>query len=188
MQKLIILLFISIFLLGCKKNYTPKPRGYFRIDLPEKAYKTTPEVLPYKFEYPKYSYLQQRPNSPEQQYWINIVFPKFKAKVHLSYKPVNNNIETFLNDAREFVYKHTVKADAISETPYLNNEKNIYGLLYEIKGDAASNTQFYVTDSTKHFLRGALYFNVTPNKDSLAPVIKFINQDIVHLIETFEWN
>ncbi len=173
-------------MLSCNNDYTPKPRGYFRIDLPKKAYKQTPDKLPYSFEYPKYSYLQAKENSPEL-YWINIVFPTLKAKVHLSYKPINNNADKYFNDAREFVYKHTVKADAISETVYDNPENKVYGLLYEIKGDAASNIQFYLTDSVNHFLRGALYFNALPNKDSLAPVVKFIKEDIQHLMETAQW-
>lgn len=187
MQKLIVIL-ILVFIFGsCSENYTPKPRGYFRIDLPEKEYQETPEKLPYKFEYPKYSYLQKHNANSSQKYWINIVYPTMKAKVHLSYKTIENNLEKYLNDSRGFVYKHTIKADAIAETPYLNRKKDVYGILYEIKGDAASNTQFFLTDSSKNFIRGALYFHVTPNKDSLAPVLKFINKDIEHLIETFEW-
>lgn len=181
---IIIVIFISAF--SCKQEYTPKPRGYFRIDLPEKAYKKTPERLPYSFEYPKYADIEKH-HSPNNPYWINIVYPKQKAKIYLSYKKVDNNLKQYLDDSRTFVYKHTIKADAISETPYINKEKKVYGLLYEIKGDAASNVQFFVTDSTTNFLRGSLYFNVTPNKDSLAPVIDFIHKDIIHMVETFEW-
>ncbi|PKP10372.1 MAG: gliding motility lipoprotein GldD [Bacteroidetes bacterium HGW-Bacteroidetes-4] len=184
------ILLISLFLLSvsCNSDYTPKPRGYFRIDLPEREYKQTPEKLPYAFEYPVYSVLVNYRQTQPELYWINLVFPKFNATLHLSYKTIDNNLEEYLNDSRNFVYKHTVKADAISETPYLNAEKKVYGILYDIKGDAASNTQFFLTDSTHNFIRGALYFEVYPNKDSLAPVLDFINKDLVHLIETFEWN
>ncbi|MGE4287881.1 MAG: gliding motility lipoprotein GldD [Salinivirgaceae bacterium] len=183
------ILLISLFLLSvsCNSDYTPKPRGYFRIDLPEKEYNQTPKKLPYAFEYPAYSILVNNRQAADELYWINVVFPKFKATLHLSYKTIDNNLEEYLNDSRNFVYKHTVKADAIGETPYLNAEKKVYGILYDIKGDAASNTQFFLTDSTHNFIRGALYFEVHPNKDSLAPVLEFINQDLVHLIETFEW-
>jgi gliding motility-associated lipoprotein GldD len=156
--------------------------------LPEKEYKKTPEKLPYAFEYPTYSVLVNNRQAAQELYWINVVFPKFKATLHLSYKTIDNNLDEYLNDSRNFVYKHTVKADAIGETPYLNAEKKVYGILYDIKGDAASNTQFFLTDSTHNFIRGALYFEVHPNKDSLAPVLEFINKDLVHLIETFEWN
>lgn len=179
-----------LFTFACKQSYTPKPRGYFRIELPKKEYKPIEKTtnLPYSFEYPKYSFLQKKSNTSEKNYWFNIVFPQFNAKIYLSYKWVNKNINNLTKDAREFVYKHTVKADAILETPYENKDKKVYGLLYEIKGDAASNIQFYMTDSTKHFLRGALYFNNLPNKDSLAPVVDFLRDDILHLIETVTWN
>jgi gliding motility-associated lipoprotein GldD len=186
-KHLLYILFISLFISACHTDYTPKPRGYFRIDLPEKSYKKTPKKLPYSFEYPTYCYLTNDRQAPDELYWINVVFPKFKAKVYISYKIIDNNLMEYLNDSRGFAYKHTVKADAISEIPYIAPEKKVYGTLYDIKGDAASNTQFYLTDSTKNFLRGALYFEVHPNKDSLAPVLTFINKDIEHLIETFEW-
>lgn len=189
MQKVFLLIVVSTMLAlsSCNKTYTPKPRGYFRIDLPEKNYRHTPDVLPYQFEYPKYALIQKSRMTEKELYWINILFPKQRATIHLSYKEIDNNLNNYLEDSRNFVYKHTVKADAISETPYMNFDKNVYGLLYEIKGDAASNIQFYLTDSTAHFLRGSLYFNAIPNKDSLAPVLNFIQEDIVHLIETLEW-
>lgn len=187
MRKLLVFFLLVISISSCKQDYTPKPRGYFRIDMPEKNYKSTPDKLPYFFEYPTYTYLQQNRKAEEELYWINIVYPQFKAKIHLSYKTVSNNLPKLLEDSRGFVYKHTIKADAISELPYINPEKKVYGLLYDIQGDAASNLQFILTDSTKNFLRGSLYFNVPPNKDSLAPVINFIQADIEHLIETFEW-
>ncbi len=151
---------------ACKKTYTPKPRGFFRIDLPEKQYRLTPEALPYQFEYPKYAFLQKNRLAEEELYWINVLFPKQNATIHLSYKVVDGNLNTYIEDSRNFVYKHTIKADAISEKPYYNQENKVYGLMYEIKGDAASNIQFFLTDSTKHFLRGSLYFNAAPNKEN----------------------
>lgn len=184
---LFILFVIGIFW-SCQRNYTPKPRGYFRIDMPKKSYHQSPDILPYVFEYPTYSVLVREKSNPDQKYWIDMVYPQFDAMVYFSYKKVDNNLDKYLTDARNFVYKHTIKADAIIETPFINPDKKVYGVHYDIKGDAASNVQFYLTDSTKNFVRGALYFNVPPNKDSLAPVINFINQDIVHLMETFEWN
>lgn len=188
MQKLVfIFTLLTLFVSACHSDYTPKPRGYFRIDLPEKSYKKSPDRLPYSFEYPSYSVLVNDPEAEKDLYWINVVFPKQKATIYISYKIIDNNLQEYTNDTRNFVYKHTIKADAISETPYVDKDKKVYGILYDIKGDAASNTQFYLTDSTKNFMRGALYFNTHPNKDSLAPVLKFINKDIEHLIETFEW-
>ncbi len=188
MNRILIYIGIALALSACKHDYTPKPRGYFRIDLPEKKYKSSPVgSVPFQFEYPEYAVLVKKTGTEDEQYWYDLAFPQQNAILYFSYKSINNNLDTYLNDARNFVYKHTIKADAISETPYVNPEKKAYGLLYEIKGDAASNLQFYMTDSSEHFFRGALYFNAVPNKDSLAPVIQFIEEDIVHLMETFEW-
>ncbi|MCK9206373.1 MAG: gliding motility lipoprotein GldD [Salinivirgaceae bacterium] len=182
-------IFIGTILLfsACQREYTPKPRGYFRIDLPEKQYHKTPSKLPYSFDYPTYCYLLNNRKAEQELYWIDVVYPKFKATVFLSYKIIDKNSEEYFEDTYQFVYKHTIKADAIDETPVYHPEKKVYGVIYDIKGDAASNVQFYLTDSTKNFLRGALYFDVAPNKDSLAPVLKFIRADIDRLTETFEW-
>lgn len=188
MVKATLFIFLGALLFSCGHDHTPKPRGYFRIDLPEREYKTTPDILPYKFEAPKQSLLINNRKAKHELYWINVVYPQYKATIHLSYKEVNNNIENYINDSRGFVYKHTIKADAISEDLFIDDDRKVYGILYNIKGDAASNTQFFLTDSTNNFVRGALYFNVAPNKDSLAPVLDYINEDIVHMIETFEWN
>ncbi len=187
MQRIIFFSVILLITASCQRNYTPKPRGYFRIDLPEKKYKQTPKILPYSFEIPAKSLIIRDRKAKNELYWINIEYPQYKATIYLSYKNIDNNLNEYIADSRDFVYKHTIKADAIIEDVFVNSEKKVYGIKYEIKGDAASNTQFFLTDSTKNFIRGALYFNVTPNKDSLAPVLSYINNDIVHMIETFEW-
>ncbi len=185
-NRILIILFLVVAA-SCKREYSPKPRGYFRIDLPEKKYTESPDILPYKFEIPVKSLITKDKNEDHDMYYINIEYPQYKATIYLTYKDINNNLEQYINDSRNFVYKHTIKADAISEQVYENPEKKVFGMRYDIKGDAASNTQFFLTDSTHNFLRGALYFNVVPNKDSLAPVLAYINKDIVHMIETFEW-
>ncbi|MBN1251688.1 MAG: gliding motility lipoprotein GldD [Bacteroidales bacterium] len=182
---IIILLFVF---LSCSSSYTPKPRGYFRISFPEKEYVKFNNQGPYSFEIPKYSFVQIDSSQFTEKWWINIILPTMKGKIHISYKTVNDNLNKYLEDSRELAYKHTVKAEAINEEIFVNNKNNVFGVLYEIKGNVASSYQFYVTDSTKHFLRGALYFNVYPNKDSLAPVLKFVKEDIINLMETFEWN
>lgn len=188
-MKQLLLGFIAVFVLvSCGNDYVPKPRGYYRIDLPEKEYQSILGNLPYGFEIPNYATFDLRNKSnSEEKYWGDVNFKSLNAKLHISYKPVKNNVIQYINDAHSFVYKHTIKADAISEVPYEDSEKKVYGLLYEIKGDAASNVQFYLTDSVKNFVRGALYFNAVPNKDSLAPVLDFVAADIEHLIETFSW-
>ena len=127
-------------------------------------------------------------STDSEKYWIDIDFPRFKGKIYLSYKEVNDNLFSYLEDSRNLAIKHIPKANAINELLFINEASRVYGLVYEIKGSgAASPYQFYVTDSTQHFVRGSLYFYVTPNNDSLAPVIDFIHEDIEHLINTFEW-
>ena len=186
LSRIMVILVILSFIC-CKRHYTPKPAGYLRIDFPEKEYQLYNSTCPFSFEYPVYSKITDDTSRIAEPCWINIEFPHFGAKIHISYKTVNKNLNTYIEDSRTLAYKHTVKADAINETLYSNNETKVYGLLYDIKGDAASNVQFYVTDSTKHFLRGSLYFNVQPNADSLAPVINFVKDDIIHLVETLKW-
>ena len=189
--KSIILALAFLATLGfssCNDYYQPKPRGYFRITLPEKDYIPINIEFPYTFVIPVYSYLESDSEPMAEKYWTNLVFPSFNAKLHLSYKQVNGNLPALLEDAHKLVNKHIPKANAINEQLYINKEKGVYGVAYTIQGiDAASPYQFYLTDSTHHFLRGALYFNVRPNNDSLAPVISFIEDDIQRLIESFEW-
>ncbi|WP_291856990.1 gliding motility lipoprotein GldD [Marinilabilia sp.] len=182
-----IFLLIIIFLFACSNNYAPKPRGYFRISLPEKSYLETDTALPYSFEFPKYARLRNDNQGVNEPYWVNVDFPQFNAKIHISYKPVENNLYQLLEDNRELAFKHTVKADAIKEQLFESPEKNVYGIFYEIEGNTASPAQFFVTDSINHFLRGSLYFNTIPNKDSIAPVLDFVKQDIIHLMETLTW-
>lgn len=172
---------------ACKHNYTPKPRGYFRIDFPEKKYRTYQSNCNYSFEYPVYGKITDILASPSEPCWINIEFPEFRGKIHITYKKMNGNLTAYSEDIRTLAYKHIVKADDIIETPVMNPEKKVFGMVYEIKGNTASSLNFYLTDSTDNFLSGALYFSTIPNKDSLAPVIAFFKTDIEHLIETLEW-
>jgi len=184
---IVLFLFLLIFA-SCTETYTPKPRGYFRIDLPVHEYIIFDTTFPYSFEYPVYAVLGPDPFSPDEPYWLNIDFPEQKGRIHLSYKKVKNNLKEYMEDSREFVIKHIPKASAINDSLILDRERNLYGLVYQIEGmGAASPCQFFVTDSTDHFVRGALYFDVVPNNDSLAPVINFLRKDIEHLLSTFRW-
>lgn len=183
----IALLIIAIIFIGCQEYY-PKPRGYYRIDLPEKSYQKTDDNLPVNFEYPTYSKLNTiTTKESTNDLWYDVVFGKLNARLHLSYIRVNNNYRKLSEDSRKFVYKHTVKADAINENVFHNSAKNLHGIIYELEGNTASSIQFIATDSTTQFLRGALYFNNRPNADSIAPVLNFIKEDIYHLIETLNW-
>ncbi len=180
----VIALSVLFFSTGCKKKYTPKPRGFFRIDLPEKKYKNLAKDYPYSFKYPVSASIIQ---NETKKYWINIEYPDLGGKIHISYMKIEGNLDNIINDTRKLAYKHTVKADAINEKVFLRPEKNVYGILYEIEGNAASSVQFFLTDSINHYLRGALYFNCKPDKDSLAPVINFVKEDIIVLMESLEW-
>ncbi len=179
---------LLLFLISCSGDYIPKPRGYFRIDTPKKNYISLDTVFPYSFEYPAFSQITADPHAPNQKYWINIDYPKFKGRIHISYKSVDDNLAKYLEDSRKLVLKHIPKASSIQNKLINRKEENVFGLVYNIQGvGAASPYQFYLTDSINHFVRGALYFHTTPNNDSLAPVIEYIISDIDHLIETFQW-
>ena len=186
---IVLLLLCGFVCVNCKRMSIPKPRGYIRIDLPEKKYQAFDEEnYPYQFEYPVYGEIFPDTLSREYEpYWVNILFPKYNATLHISYKKINKNLSEILDDSYNFVYRHVIKADAIIETQFVNSEKKTCGMLYEIGGSAASTVQFYLTDSTSNFLRGALYFNVTPNRDSLNPYIDYFTEDIQYLMQTLSW-
>lgn len=185
----ITIICITICLTSCNsEDYTPKPRAYFRIDLPQKSYQKFDTIFPYSFEYPTYAIIKRDNKSNAENYWLNIHFPEYKATIHITYKAVYNNLDSLIQSSRKFVDKHINKASSIKEKSYDNPENLIYSLVYNIKGnEVASPYQFFATDNKKHFIRGALYFNMQPNNDSLAPVIEFIEKDIDHLISTLRW-
>jgi gliding motility-associated lipoprotein GldD len=182
---------LGVGIIACKNdNYTPKPRGYFRINFPEKIYHQLDSIYPYKFEYPEYVTITPDRQALHETNWINLDFRSFRGKVHLSYKRVTNAeiLNRYTEDARTLALKHIPKASSIEQQLVAVPEHKVYGLIYNIRGlGAASPYQFYVTDSTSHFLRGALYFDAVPNADSLMPVIDFVKKDIDHLIQTLEW-
>ncbi len=185
----ILLLILMLVLVSCgDRNPQPKPRGYFRIDLPEKEYVTLDTMRYYSFEYPVYAVVTPDYLSPNEKDWANVEFPSYKGTVHISYKSVDNNLNEYLEDAYMMITKHISKATGIRDSVIINRDKDVYGLMYFLDGEGvASPLQFYLTDSTKHFLRGSLYFNIYPNNDSLQPVIDFITDDVRHLISTFDW-
>lgn len=183
----VFLLLLFIPFLGCEEDvYTPKPKGYFRIDLPEKNYVKYDKDCPFTFEAPTYSAITYYQNQTEPC-WFNIDYRKFHARLHLSYKKVENNLRDYTEDSRSFTQKHIVKATDIRENMVVDDSLKVYGVVYEIDGNVASSIQFHLTDSTQHFIRGSLYFDSKPNADSLAPVLNFLKEDIYHMVETFKW-
>lgn len=184
-----IKIILLIFLFSCNNDeFTPKPKGYFRIKFPEKKYKEFNSSCPFIFQYPDYAIIIKDKNMlKNEKCWYNIYFPDFKAVIHITYKEVHNNLNKLSEDSRLLAYKHTIKANNIIEQLFYFKDKKVFGMKYFIEGNTASSYQFHITDSTKHFLRGSLYFEAKPNKDSIAPVYKFIKKDIEHLIKTFRW-
>lgn len=184
MMNIKVLAIFALFLTACSsKAPVPKPFGHVRIDLPEHNYVQFAEDYPYTFEFPAYGTMRQRPD-----YWCTVEMKDFKSDIHLTYKPLDGDLFKYLEESRDLVYNHTSKADGIQERLFMNPDRRVYGVMYEISGDAASQLQFFITDSTQHFLRGALYFRATPNYDSIRPVFEHLRDDVIHLMETTEWN
>lgn len=171
-----------------EETFIPRPRGYFRLEFPDKSYEPYQSECPFSFEKPTYSVMMKAKGYSEDNCQLNLEMPHYKATVHISYRPINNDLNEYLESCRSMAYEHRVRASGIDEIPQLFPERNVYGLAYNIRGEVASNYQFYVTDSTNHFLRGSLYFYAIPNEDSLAPSLDFIKKDLEHLMETVEWN
>lgn len=190
MKRLILFLSICCLFQACQERdiKVPKQRGYFRIDLPKREYVPFEEKdFPYSFNVPSYAKVEKDTDAGAEPYWVNVQFPSMKATIHVSYQKLHNNLDEIVDDVHYLAFKHEVRADAINTKEFHYDEKQVHGLLFDIKGDAASVLQFCVTDSTKNFVRGALYFNVPPNKDSLAPVVNFVRDDIIEMISSFEW-
>jgi len=183
-----MMILLAVIAVSCSNDYSPKPSGYFRIDLPEKKYQPFDTLFPFYFDYPVYACIGHDPLAPDEPYWINVDFPRFRGRIHLSYKEVNGNLTKYTEDSRTMALKHMSKSTGITEQVVNIPDKKVYGLIYTIQGSGAASTyQFYLTDSTRNFVRGALYFSVSPNNDSLEPVISFIQSDIRHMVETFRW-
>jgi gliding motility-associated lipoprotein GldD len=184
---------LGCFVFSCNSDYTQKPRGYYKIDLPKKQYQLFDQPgYPYSFEYPVYgkivkdsTFFEEKTENP---YWINIDFPSLNGRFYISYKEIGKNkFDSLVNDAYTLSYKqHTYRASAIQPEPF-TTASGIEGVFFTLKGNAATSSQFFATDTVRHFLRGALYFNVTPNEDSLAPVTNFLREDLRHLINTLRW-
>lgn len=192
MKKLSLLIGIAITVLaGCTSDSvnTPKPRGYYRIKFPARAYQTYQSDCPFTFEYPVYGRMETDRENNARPCWSNLVFPEFNGQIHLTYYGVfsEKNYNEMTESARTLAMKHTIRANSIDQKLISYPERKVYGIYYAIEGNTASSVQFFLTDSSRHYLRGALYFNERPQYDSIQPVVKFLKKDIDRLIETFRW-
>jgi gliding motility-associated lipoprotein GldD len=174
---LMLLLFTS-----CKDDVFPKPASHLRLDYPMAKYVGFEDQCPFSFEMNSNAIVKG-----EKDCGFTISYPKMKATIYLTYKPVNSNINVLLRDAQKLTYEHVIKADDISEQPYLNPSRKVYGMFYRVDGNAATNSQFYVTDSTKHFVTGSVYFYAKPNFDSIMPAASYVRNDMQRLMETLRW-
>jgi len=192
MNKLLVFSFaaaLCLFMVSCEDTFVPKPKGFNRIDLPTHEYQTLKEEHPYTFEYSKHAIIRPHKSALTEAHWIDIYYPTQDCYVQLTYKDIKGNQKNFyehINDSHKLAIKHNVKAYSIDES--VNTTKHGYTATYfELEGEVPSQFQFYVTDSTAHFMRGALYFNTATRNDSLAPVIRYMKKDILHLINTLEF-
>ena len=171
-------------------NETPKPQAYLRIDLPPHAYSVCDTAaLPFTFEMSNLAEVQWKKNLPRDK-WFTIAYPKYKGYVFMTYKAMNGvkDLRAQIDTSYKFVEGHFSYSSGIDENRFMDREHKLSGTTYHLKGqNVASTYQFWVTDSNRHFLRGALYIDCTPNNDSLAPVLEYIQDDIDHLIESIRW-
>lgn len=179
---LVFLFFGMVLFVGCKDSVLPKPSSYLRLDYPVAQYVNFENECPFAFEMNSKAIIKG-----EKDCGFTITYPKMKATIFLTYKPVNNNINKLLRDAQKLTYEHVIKADDILEQPYLNSTQKVYGMFYQVDGNAATNSQFYLTDSIKHFVTGSMYFYVKPNYDSIMPAVSYIKNDMQRLMETLKW-
>lgn len=188
MRNFILSSIVVILFTGCENNSVPKPKAYLRLDYPKPEYKVVRSQLPFIFDKNQLAMPIDSIKVSRTSRGIDIKYPSLKATIYLTYKKVSNtNLDSLLRDAQTLTQKHTIKADEISSTLYENTQQNVYGMIYEVGGDAASQSQFYVTDSTKHFLSGSLYFYAKPNYDSIYPAAEYLKRDIKHLMESIKW-
>lgn len=198
LKNLLLALAVVMFFGACNSapDYSPKPRGYFRIYYPKRAYRKFDTIYPFTFIYPTYAYIE-KDKTPQRsdkkllnmKYLLNMQFPQFNGTLHLSYETITSKevFNELTEDARAFAFKHTIKATSIDQAIIHNPDRKIYGIYYTIDGNAASSIQFFITDSVKNYMRGALYFNTPPRIDSIQPVLNFVKKDVDTLIKTFRW-
>lgn len=188
--------FLSIFffsfclfvLSSCGGSSAPKPYGYVRLAMPDTCYAdAVPAGYPYRFDVSCNAEVLPVRGEHGERYWIDLHYPALNATVHCSYQRVRGNLRELTDDAIRFVYRHASHASSIPEQGYENREARVYGVLFDLEGNTASSMQFFVTDSVRHFFRAAAYCDCVPNADSLAPVYEYLHEDVVRIVESFEW-
>lgn len=182
MKKNLFFTLLSIALLSCGDEKMPKPKGQLSLEYPPAKYQKFSNSCGFEFEKNELTTVKATSNCG-----LEIHYPKMKATVYLTYKPVQNNLEKLLVDAQKLTYEHVIKANDIAEQPYINANDKVYGMFYQVGGNAATNAQFYVTDSTRNFVTASMYFYSKPNFDSILPAADYIKNDMKKMIETIRW-
>ena len=191
MRKLIIILLTFVTLTSCGSDPIPKPKGYLRLEYPQADYKTYNQDLPFAFDRNMLSdtIIYKPLQDDVKSFGLNIEYKKLKGTIYLTYKAIDGQerLIKYLKNAQNFTQEHTKKADAIEEVVWENPVNKVYGMFYEVGGNAASQSQFYITDSINHFLTGSLYFYAKPNYDSILPAANYLQKDIKRIMESVEW-
>lgn len=186
MKRLILAFLCLIVLHSCKDDPRPKPKAFLALEYPEAEYDRIDIGCPYSFDKNRLATIT--PSKNRIPCWIQLDYKEMNGAIFITYQPVKNNLDSLLTDAQKLPLQHTIKADVIEGDIYTNDIHRTYGMFYEVDGDAASQAQFYLTDSTEHFLTGAIYFNSLPNFDSIVPAADYLKKDIRHLMESLRWN
>ncbi|MER3375548.1 MAG: gliding motility lipoprotein GldD [Allomuricauda sp.] len=181
-HNLLFYLFLTILVVSCKDDVQPKPKAMLRLDYPMANYTESNIDCPYTFDQNTLSNIKENKDCS-----LVLDYPMMKGSIYLTYKAVNGNLDTLLVDAQKLSYEHVRKADNIIDQPFVNPEDGVYGMFYEVSGNAASQSQFYVTDSTEHFVTGSLYFYAKPNYDSILPAAMYLQNDIRRIMESLRW-
>jgi gliding motility-associated lipoprotein GldD len=187
---IISLLLCLLLVSACNNRHeqiAPKPKGYFRIDLPKAEYTLLDTTLPFTMEISQYAQAIITPKD-SGKIWIDLQYPRFAAELKMTYFPMHGNLRDRMVQEREMVQFHYVKADDVEYSIISDPESRMFGQIYDIEGsDVATPFQFWVSDSSYHFLRGSLYFNFPPNNDSIQPVIDYLRNDLLQLVNTLQW-
>jgi gliding motility-associated lipoprotein GldD len=180
---------ILLFCFACGDDALPKPKALLRLDYPDPNYKTVDLGLPFSFEENSITnnIINIKVNNDSTSFGIDINYPALKGTIYLTYNKVDDNLFSLIKDAQNLTQKHTIKADEIIEQKFIDETHRVFGMFYEVGGNAASQSQFYVTDSIRHFLNGSLYFYVKPNYDSIYPAAVYLKNDIKHIMESLKW-
>lgn len=196
-SKISFIRFVFVFAVVCvlyacgkkEEDYLPKPTGFNRLDLPPHTYQSLKEEHPYSFEYSEAAIIQKDTFKNAEPHWIVVYYPTLNARIQFTYKPVNNDskrLQNMMGDAAKLAFHHDKKAYSITDK-VLTTKSGKKAIIFELEGEVPSHYQFFVTDTTRHYLRGAVYLMTATQNDSLRPVIDYMKVDCRHILETLKW-